>query len=320
MAGVSHQTVSRVLNDHPSIRAETKARVLQAMDALKYEPNRAARMLVSSRSHTIGVLSSTVGEYGPGAAIAAAQDAARERGYLVVTANIPSSSPADIVAGIRHLVSQNVEGLLVNAPQERVFDVLAGMDIGVGYVGLQTANADPRSIDASQFSGAKAATEHLIGLGHREIVHVAGPRDWIEADVRMRGFLEAISDADLRTHAPVLGDWTADFGFFAGRELARTRDFTAVFAANDLMAIGVLHALRDAGVDVPGEVSVVGFDDIPVAAHVWPPLTTVHQDFERIGRRAVQLLLDGDGDGDADGSIPSSLVVRDSTAAPRRQV
>ena len=107
----------------------------------------------------------------------------------------------------------------------------------------------------------------------------------------MRGFLDAIDDADLAQHSPILGDWTADFGYYAGRELAWHLDFTAVFAATDEMAIGPMHAFRDAGLDVPADVSVVGFDDIPVAQHVWPPLTTMHQDFHEIGRRAVALLL-----------------------------
>lgn len=318
LAGVSHQTVSRVMNGHPSIREETKNRVLQAMDALKYQPNHAARVLVTSRSRTIGVLSATVGEYGPGAAIASAQVYARERGYLITTTNIASSSPDAIVDGIRHLLSQKIEGLLVSAPQTRVFDVLAGMQIGVPYVTLQTPGDDPRTVDPEQLAGAKAATMHLIGLGHREIVHVAGPRDWIEADARMRGYLEAVVDADLRTHPPVLGDWSADFGFYAGRELLRTRDFTAVFAANDLMAIGIVHAMREGGLDIPGDVSVVGFDDIPVSAHVSPPLTTVHQQFEQIGRRAIDLLLDAASESRSQLSIPATLIVRSSTAAPNR--
>jgi DNA-binding LacI/PurR family transcriptional regulator len=292
LAGVSHQTVSRVLNSHPSIRDETKAKVLEAMEALKYRPNRAARALVTSRSRTIGVLAATTGEYGPSSAISAIEDAARDAGYYVNTANLASTTPESIVDSIKHLMLQDIEGLIVMAPQVRVFDVLAGMAIDVPYVSLQSAGHDDhRALAVDQVTGAKAATEHLISLGHVEIVHLAGPQDWIEAEARMRGFLEAISDADLRTHPPILGDWTADFGYYAGQELSRYRDFTAVFAANDLMAIGCMHAFRDAGLDVPRQVSVVGFDDIPVSQHVWPPLTTVHQDFKEVGRRAVALLL-----------------------------
>ena len=292
LAEVSHQTVSRVLNDHQSIRPETKQRVLEAMETLQYRPNRAARALVTSRSHVIGVLASMSAEYGPATSIASIEDAAREHGYYVNTANLSDTSPDGIVDALEHLLSQAIEGLVVIAPQERVFEVLAASPIGVPFVSLQsTGRSDHLALSVDQVTGARRATQHLVSLGHREIVHVAGPQDWIEAEARMRGFLDAIDDADLALHSPILGDWTADFGYYAGRELARHPDFTAVFAANDQMAIGLMHAFRDAGLDVPADVSVVGFDDIPVAQHVWPPLTTMHQDFHEIGRRAVALLL-----------------------------
>jgi DNA-binding LacI/PurR family transcriptional regulator len=128
----------------------------------------------------------------------------------------------------------------------------------------------------------------------------------------MQGFLDEMNAWDAATTAPILGDWTADFGYFAGQELLRIRDFTAVFASNDQMALGLLHAFRDGGLDVPGEVSVIGFDDIPEAAHFWPPLTTVRQDFVELGRRAVAFLL-GELDADAR-TIAAQLLVRASTA------
>ncbi|MEJ3405589.1 LacI family DNA-binding transcriptional regulator [Rathayibacter sp. YIM 133350] len=316
LAGVSHQTVSRVLNAHPSIRDETRARVLESMEALKYRPNRAARALVTSRSRTIGVLSATSGEYGPSESIAAIEDAARAEGYYVNTANLTSTRPDAIVDALKHLMLQDIEGLVVIAPQVRVFDVLAGMALDVPFVSLQsTGSKDPRELALDQMAGAKEATRHLVELGHEEIIHLAGPQDWIEAEARMRGFLDTVIDADLRTHPPILGDWTADFGYYAGKELLRYRDFTAVFCANDLMAIGLMHAFRDHGVDVPGEISVVGFDDIPVAQHVWPPLTTVHQDFREVGRRTVDLLLAelrGETAGAGEQVVPT-LVARGST-------
>ncbi|MCD1570847.1 LacI family DNA-binding transcriptional regulator [Agromyces mediolanus] len=317
LAEVSHQTVSRVLNDHPSIRPETRERVLQAMETLQYRPNRAARTLVTSRSNTIGVLAAMSTTYGPATSIAAIEDAAREHGYHVNTANLADTSPAGIADAIEHLMLQAIEGLVVIAPQVRVFEVLAASAIGVPFVSLQsTGRRDHLALSVDQVTGARRATQHLIGLGHREIVHLAGPQDWIEAEARMRGFLEAIDDAELGLHPPILGDWTADFGYYAGSELVRRRDFTAVFAANDEMAIGLMHAFRDAGLDVPGDVSVVGFDDIPVAKHVAPTLTTVYQDFHEIGRRAVALLLNqvhGAERIEVEDIVPR-LVVRGSTA------
>lgn len=292
LAGVSHQTVSRVLNDHPSIRPETKQRVQDAIGVLDYRPNLAARALVTSTSRTIGVLSATVGEFGPTSSIASIEDAARAEGYSVTTVNLPETTPEAIGDAIRQLGREQVSGIVALAPQVRVFNVLRGMAVGVPIVSLQAASgAGGFSLSADQVAGARAVTEHLISLGHNDILHLAGPQDWIEAESRMRGYLDALREADLPTFPPIRGDWTADFGYFAGTELARRRDFTAVFAANDLMAIGLMHGFRDAGIDVPRQVSVVGFDDIPVAAHVWPPLTTVHQDFPALGKRTVKVLL-----------------------------
>lgn len=292
LAGVSHQTVSRVLNEHPSIRPETKERVLDAISVLDYRPNLAARALVTSKSHTIGILSATIGEFGPASSIAAIEDAARGEGYSVNTVNLPETTPEAIGEAIRQLAREQVSGIVALAPQVRVFNVLRGMAVGVPFVSLQTASgSDGFTLAADQVAGARLVTEHLIGLGHTDVLHLAGPQDWIEAESRMRGYLDALREADLPTFPPIRGDWTADFGYFAATELARRADFTAVFAANDLMAVGLMHGFRDAGLDVPRDVSVVGFDDIPVAAHVCPTLTTVHQDFPELGRRAVRILL-----------------------------
>lgn len=321
LAGVSHQTVSRVLNHHPSIRPETKARVLAVMEELQYRPNRAARALVTSRSRTIGILSATSSQYGPATTISAIENAARELGYYVHIANIASTDAPTIHSAIEHLMNQAVEGLVVNAPQVRVFDVLADMAIDVPYVSLQSTNhASQRAMSSDQITGARLATRHLIDLGHKEIIHLAGPQDWIEAEARMHGFLEEILDAELPTHPPILGDWSADFGYFAGTELLRYRDFTAVFAANDQMAFGLMHAFHEAGVDVPNEISVVGFDDVPNAAHYWPPLTTVHQDFDEVGRRTMALLLsklEPHADAVIELVVPE-LIVRRSTGPARK--
>jgi len=319
LAGVSHQTVSRVLNHHPSIRPETKQRVLDVMAELQYKPNRAARALVTSRSHTIGILSASSTWYGPASSIAAIEEAARAAGYWVSTANIESSDARSIADGLAHLAAQGIEGLVVIAPQVRVFDTLAQLSIDVPYVTLQSTGRDHgHALSVDQIAGARMATRHLIDLGHRSIYHLAGPQDWIEAEARMLGFLDEMSARDVPTTAPILGDWTADFGYYAGRELLTVRDFTAIFSSNDQIALGLMHAIRDAGLEIPRDVSIVGFDDIPEAAHFWPPLTTVRQDFAELGRRCVALLL-GDLDPaapDYRGTITPELVVRGTTGAP----
>ncbi|MDF2554591.1 MAG: LacI family transcriptional regulator [Microbacterium sp.] len=321
LADVSHQTVSRVINNHPSIRPETRDRVLEVMSRVQYRPNRAARALVTSRSQTIGILSASSTQYGPASSIAAIEEAARARGYWVSTANIAPHDPTSIPAGLAHLTAQSIEGLVVIAPQVRVFRALEAQPLDIPYVTLQSAELDPQhALSVDQIAGARLATRHLIELGHRNIYHLTGPQDWIEAEARMRGFLEEMSAHDIPTTAPILGDWTAEFGYYAGRELLRVRDFTAVFSSNDQMALGLMHAIRDEGLDVPGDISVVGFDDIPEAAHFWPPLTSVRQDFAELGRRCVDLLLGpADGVEPAASTIVPELVVRRSTGpVPRR--
>jgi DNA-binding LacI/PurR family transcriptional regulator len=317
LAGVSYQTVSRGLNNSESSRPSTKQRVLEVIDEIGYRPNQAARALVTSRSRTLGVLSAQTAHYGPATSLRAIETAARDAGYLISTTSLVSSDYDSIRENLEYLTDQAVEGLVVISPQVQVFEAIKELDVKLPLVTLDSTGRDaPRSLSVDQISGARAATRHLIDLGHKEIVHLAGPQDWIEAEARMQGFLEEINDADLRTHPPILGDWTAEFGYQAGRELVAYRDFTAVFAANDQMALGLLHAFREAGLDVPGDVSVVGFDDIPEARHYWPPLTTVRQDFSQIGRRAVAILLGelhGETRTDYDQILPL-LRVRASTA------
>jgi DNA-binding LacI/PurR family transcriptional regulator len=320
-AGVSYQTVSRVLNDSPSIKPTTRQRVLDVIAELGYRPNQAARALVTSRSRTIGVLSSQNSAlYGPTTAINAIEQAAREAGYRLSITNINTGDYASIKSGLDYLLSQSVEAIVVIAPQVRVFDAINDMSLTVPFVTLEATGRNPgHSLSVDQVAGARLATQHLIDLGHTEIMHISGPQDWIEAEARMQGFLDQINLADLRTRAPILGDWSAHFGYYAGLELLRFRDFTAVFAGNDQMALGFMHACRDSGLDVPGDISVVGFDDIPEAAHFHPPLTTVRQNFAEVGRRAISLLLSelNAGEHVQQESVPPELVVRSSTARLR---
>ena len=318
LAGVSHITVSRVLNDYPSIRPETRERVLAAIAELGYRRNLAARALVTSRTSAIGVLSPEVAQHGPASSVLAVESAAREHGYhpLVTAAAVEHDAT---VAALEFLLDQAVEALVVIAPHETVLGAIRDLDIRVPLVTLQAPDR-PGGIGVDQAAGARLATEHLIALGHTRIQHLAGPEGYLEAGARRAGFLDAMARAGLVPGEELAGDWSAASGFAAGERLAR--ETTAVVAANDQMAIGLLAALADAGRAVPGDVSVVGFDDIPEAAFVRPALTTVHQDFAVIGRRAVEALLaqlapEGEAT-DADARIPPRLVVRGSTAAPAR--
>ncbi len=342
-AGVSHQTVSRVLNDHPSVRPATRQKVLDAMQALQYRPNLAARALVTSRSRIIGILSTAGGEYGPASSVAAIEAAARARGYSVNIANADGVEQASIDEAVEHLVALSVEGIVIVAPQPQVLATLAAHSFGVPFVTLQAleragagsadaglpdagvAGPEMRTPDAGagdaapavavdQHLGARLATAHLAELGHTRIGHLAGPSDWIDATSRLAGFEAELAARGLSPAGIAAGDWSSDSGYAAASAFFAA-GATAVFAANDQMALGLLHAAQDAGIPVPGGLSVVGFDDTPEARHYLPPLTTVRQDFAEAGRRALALLLDG---ADAAPSVEPVLVVRASTAAPAR--
>ncbi|WP_416352008.1 LacI family DNA-binding transcriptional regulator [Subtercola sp. RTI3] len=326
LAGVSHQTVSRVLNNHPSIRSETKARVQKVMDDLQYRPNRAARVLATSRSRIIGVITAASSQYGPASSLQAIEQAAREKGYFVNTVNVDGSDRESLERGLNHLLDQSVEGLIVIAPQVLAFHMFAELKVSLPFVTLQsTGSNDEQALSVDQISGARRATRHLIEQGHRMIVHVAGPQDWFEAEARAQGFALEMAAAGLVAPAPVLGDWTALSGAALGRTLARQRAavppverFTAIFSANDQMALGLIHGLAIEGVSVPGDVSIVGFDDMPEARFFLPPLTTIRQDFAELGRRSIALLLgDLDEESPEAGAIVPDLIVRGSTAAPR---
>jgi len=315
-AGVSYQTVSRVLNDSPAIRPSTREQVLRVIDELGYRPNPAARALVTSRSKIIGVLSSQSALYGPTTSIQAIEVAARAAGYRLSVTSISTSDTGSIRAGLDFLLGQSIEALVILAPQVGVFDAIRDMSIGVPFVTLEATGLDAgRSISVDQTRGARLAVRHLLVLGHTEIVHLAGPSDWLEAQARLEGYRSELLEVGLSPRAQVVGDWTAEFGYLAGRELLARRDFTAVFCGNDQMALGFLHACRDASVEVPVEISVVGFDDTPESAHFAPALTTVRQNFVEIGNRAIALLLaELGGATDLDHApIAPELIVRAST-------
>jgi DNA-binding LacI/PurR family transcriptional regulator len=302
IAGVSHQTVSRVLNGHPSIRDTTRSRVQAAMDQLQFRPSRAARMLSMQRSETIGVLAAAVGRhYGPASSVSAVEDAARARGYYVTVAHLASVAPDAVSAAVEDLLGQDVEGIVIVAPRTAVLTRLASLSMNVPIVAAQGEPSEAGGIPVAsvdQQAGVRLLLGHLLHQGHQRVLHLAGPPDWNDAQSRLSAYESELRAAGLTPLPPVFGDWTADSGFEAGRALVRgtgsaaALPFSAVFAANDQMALGLIHAFRAAGLDVPRDVSVAGFDDIPEAAHFWPPLTTVRQDFAALGTRLVAMLIE----------------------------
>lgn len=320
LAGVSHQTVSRVINGSANLRPETRLRVLDAITRLNYRPNTAARALVSGHTGMIGVVGISQEHFGPSMTKKTVESSAQSAGLVALSITVPVATQELIEAAVEHLLRQRVEGIIAVAGHDSALDAARQSAHPLPVVVVEAdLSAGPWSVGVDQFAGARIATEHLLGLGHTEIVHVSGPLGWTEARARVDGWRAAMHAANIRPAAPIRGDWSLESGYQAGLEIARNDLATAVFAANDLMAIGLLRALHENGRVVPDDISVVGFDDTPEAAYLIPPLSTIRQDFAAVGRMAVTLLqsaMAGDAPW-APSLIMPNLIVRQSAAHVR---
>ncbi|MEU3616580.1 LacI family DNA-binding transcriptional regulator [Streptomyces sp. NPDC006872] len=295
LAGVSHQTVSRVLGDHPNVRDETRSRVLHAIEEMGYRRNSSARALATRRTRTLGVVASDTTLYGPASTLFALEEAARAEGYLVSTVSLRELTMEKVSEALNHLSEGGVEGVVAIAPQRSAVEALAELRHPFPVVVVGSGpGMDVPGVSVDQHLGARLATGHLLAAGHRTVWHLAGPEDWQEAADRAAGWRATLEAADVEPPMLLQGDWSPLSGYRAGQELAGWvgRGLTAVFVANDQMALGVLRALREAGVRTPQDVAVVGFDDIPESEFFAPPLTTVRQDFATVGRRGIALLLE----------------------------
>lgn len=324
MAGVSHQTVSRVLNDYPFVRPETRDRVLAAIAELGYRRNQAARALVTRRSGMIGVLSSGSALFGPTSTLIAIEGAARDAGLFVSVATLPQWDADEVAGVLEHFMTEGVDGVVVVAAHDEAVEAVQAFlaTVPIVMVGPVDLPAPLRSVAVDQYEGGRMAVRHLLRLGHRDVAHLAGPTDWLDARRRIAGWRDELAAAGLAAHGPIPGDWSADRGYEVGRELVASGLPTAVFAANDLLALGLLRAFAEAGVRVPDDVSVVGFDDVDGSANFFPPLTTVRQDFATLGERCMAVLLAAIADevSEPSGLIAPSLVARVSSGPPRTRL
>jgi DNA-binding LacI/PurR family transcriptional regulator len=323
LAGVSHQTVSRVVNDHPNVRPRTRETVLAAISQLGYRPNAAARTLVTRRTHTLGVISFDTTLYGPASMLYGIERAAQDT-YFVAIASLPALDRRSVLEAVERFAGQGVEGIIVIAPQTSAVAALSHCpeDVPLVAVGCGT-HAPLTSVAVDNAEGAALATGYLLGLGHQTVHHVAGPASWLDAQERVAGWRMALREAGAPEPAVLAGDWSSASGYEIGKRIAVDDRVTAVLCANDHMALGLLRALSEHGRRVPGDVSVIGFDDIPEAAYFLPPLTTVRQDFGELGRRALGALVDKIYDRDPPGSpepVAPRLVVRSSAGPPGRMV
>jgi DNA-binding LacI/PurR family transcriptional regulator len=311
LARVSQQTVSRVLNMPEGVRPATRERVLAAISTLGYSRNQAARALATGRSRIIGIVSHSASLYGPASSIDSIEKAAGAAGYFVSIAAVHDLGRLSLKEAIDRLRAQTVEGIMVVAP----FPVsLPGNIPSVTLHGTPLAGS---SVSVDQERGARLATQHLLGLGHQSVWHVTGHPQWADALRRLSGWETALTDSGADVPPPLEGDWSVRSGYEAGLRLAREPAATAVFVANDHMALGLLRAMNERGRRVPDDVCVVGFDDIPEAAFLTPSLSTVRQDFPQIGRRSVDLLLAQIDEGARNPvtvSVAPELVIRQSSS------
>lgn len=316
LAGVSHQTVSRVLNGMPNVRPATRERVEHAIAQLRYSPSPAARALVTRRTRTIGLIAPSVPDHGPASIAMHFNIAARAARYSVDTVSAPASDPTAVRASMEALMRQRVDAIVLVIVDQGVLELVRGLDEAIPIVAsASVARRRPRIVSIDQYRGARSAVRHLVELGHTRILHLAGPAQAPDALERVRGWKDELAAHRLGAVDPTHGDWTAQGGYERTLEMD-LEPGTALFVSNDLMALGALSALRERGLDVPGDVSVVGFDDVPESEFFYPPLTTVRQDFAALGTMLLQRVLVALEDGDmtsADTPMPTQLVLRSST-------
>lgn len=319
-AGVSHQTVSRVLNQSPKVRPETRAAVLKAIEELGFRPSRAARALSLGRARGITVVTSNTVLYGYAATLQGVEEAARAEGMAVGVRVIESAEPAEVKQAVEYVSDASAGSVVVIAFDPMGIAVLEALPRHVPAVAAAEPAAPDRgrvAIALDERRAAADATEHLLALGHRTVHHVAIPSEG-GAGGRLAGWRDALTRAGAEIPEVLSCGWDIASAYAAGQRLAARPEVTAILCGNDDIAQGVRRALYDAGKDVPGEVSIVGFDDIPGSSYWTPALTTVRMDFAGLGRacfRAAVAELNGQ-EQPVPELVPPTLVVRESTAPP----
>ncbi|WP_428956274.1 LacI family DNA-binding transcriptional regulator [Streptomyces sp. cg35] len=317
VAGVSSQTVSRVSNGFPGVNEETRERVLGAMKELGYRPNSAARALKRGDFRTIGVITFTLSTTGNMRTLEAIATSAAQEGYAVTLLPVAVPTQDEVRGAFSRLGELAVDAVIVIMEVHLLDSASLTLPPHVKVVVADSDAGDRYAVvDTDQAGGTRDAVRHLLDLGHRTVWHLAGPSESYAAQRRTDAWRTALEAAGRAVPPLVRGDWSAESGYRAGLRLAEQADCTAVFAANDQMALGLLRALDERGRRVPEDVSVIGFDDIPDSGSFLPPLTTVHQDFAEVGRRCVESALRQVRESEAERGttlVPTRLVVRDST-------
>jgi DNA-binding LacI/PurR family transcriptional regulator len=322
LAGVSHQTVSRVVNGSNLVTDRTRSRVLQAIQQLNYRPNKAARNLASKRSTLIGVITYAADSYGPSHLIISLSQSAMRLGYHLVLASAGDPTPSEVKQCADQLREHGVDGFILNMPLTMKLSDLAEIFGRAPYV-VMDANGGHRypTVAIDHFAGSWQATDYLIANGHRKIACVSGPLSWRCAILRRNGWKQALETRRIPLGPATEQEWSAEGGYLATRALlAGKRRFTAIVSANDQMALGALEALTEAGIGVPEEVSVIGFDNMPESRYFRPPLTTVNHDFDALGSISLEFITDLIADRTTarrHHNIIPELIIRSTVRPPR---
>ncbi|WP_425861011.1 LacI family DNA-binding transcriptional regulator [Arthrobacter sp. TWP1-1] len=319
-SGVSQKTVSRVVNGEAHVSPDVKAKVQQSIDELGFRPNAAARALVTQRFKRIGMVTIGTTLFGPTAILSGVEAAAKSAGYFLSVVRTGDGTPAQIQSAIDQLVTQGVDGIILSEPID-VGHPIMDVPMGLPVLSFDQPSSITRDhelvVGLDESAAARSATEHLLALGHETVWHIAGDENWAATRRRIQGWQEALSDAGAAEPAIIYGDWSPASGYAAAQSMLNRPDVTAIFAANDTMAVGAMRAFQLAGLNVPEDVSIVGFDDSPESAFLHTPLTTIRQDFDEVTRLAVHRLIrtiEGHPPTTLHRSVPAQLIIRESTA------
>lgn len=321
-AGVSYQTVSRVINHHPYVADETRNRVLEAIEALGYRPNKVAQSLAGRRSQTLAVITFGMDYYGPAQMVIKIEQAAKAAGYDLIFSNISEPQHGSIRAAMERLGRWQVDGMILITPVPGIdYADIAGLHPDTPLVLMDAAlGSSTPSVVVDQSEGGRLVTQHLIDLGHTSLCEISGPLNWFGAVARHDSWINTLQAAGLTPGLSVEGDWTALSGYRSAHHLLENgAGFTGLVVANDQMAMGAMRAIHERGLCIPEDISITGFDDIPEACCFEPPLTTIRQDFDLLGKHGIDYLVERIENPDAPVEqrvISPTLVVRASTAPP----
>jgi DNA-binding LacI/PurR family transcriptional regulator len=320
-AGVSHQTVSRVVNNDRNVTEKTRSKVLNSIEALGYRPNSAARALVTGVTSSIGIIGYNTKLYGPASTMHALQSKARDMGYDAHVISLETLTQDSIIDAINEHSLSGVKGVIINVPYIQEFSIseINGINIPKVFVEGPTEN-NLHSVNIDQVLGSQRAVQFLIENGHKKIAHISGPRNWFETEQRVMGWESTLAKNELQASVLFEGDWSPQSGYNAACEIIKEGSSTAIFCANDQMAFGVYKAAYESKLEIGRDISIVGFDGLPESEFFIPGLTTISQDFDEMGRASLNMLHNMFSKNMIQKNnilIKPKLVVRESVGSPR---